>query len=121
MLILAHIFSGKQFGAHKLAPNLSPGKTWEGFAGGVLAVLVLALVTSLASDLFISDSLPVFLLISVLVGVQSVFGDLFESAVKRIEGVKDSGKILPGHGGAMDRVDALTAALPLFCLLTVLL
>ena len=103
-------FAGRAFGRHKLAPSVSPGKTWEGVCGGVLLALVVC-----APGAFLLT--PAWLywvpLIVFLVGV-SVFGDLFESVLKRTTGVKDSGSLLPGHGGLLDRIDSLLAVLPVF-------
>lgn len=106
-------FFGRAFGKHKLAKNVSPGKSWEGFFGGVLCCLVLALaVTSYAGF----DSWLPILVIVVFTGLASVLGDLLESMVKRQRGIKDSGTLLPGHGGIMDRLDSITAAAPVFVL-----
>jgi phosphatidate cytidylyltransferase len=108
-------FAGKYFGKHKLAPIISPGKTWEGFVGGLVlqAVLVASLVWLLSDKMsLLSLSLLVF-----PVGLYSVLGDLFESMIKRHSGVKDSGYLLPGHGGVLDRIDGIMAALPMFGLI----
>jgi len=108
-------FSGRAFGKNKLSPNVSPGKTWEGVYGGLVTALLLlwgALVYFELSTMSIA-----VLLIALVTGVVSVFGDLFESMLKRNAGIKDSGKILPGHGGVMDRIDGLAAAIPVFALL----
>lgn len=104
----AAYFAGKKFGKHKLAPSISPGKTWEGVAGGLIAVTIYALALSW------SFALPLIptLIILWIVGILSVLGDLFESMIKRQANVKDSGSILPGHGGILDRVDGLTSSLP---------
>lgn len=118
-------FAGKAFGKHKLAPSISPGKSWEGAIGGWLAVLLLAYLSSHLS--FCADSFAVHLmarkgillsavLLTVLVAV-SVTGDLFESALKRRVGMKDSSQLLPGHGGVLDRIDALIPVLPIAALL----
>lgn len=108
-------FAGKTFGKHKLAPKVSPGKTWEGVAGAV--VLVLVYTWAMSHLLNVTDQqLWVLLLISFLLVPFSVVGDLFESLMKRQSGIKDSGTLLPGHGGVMDRVDALIVILPLFML-----
>ncbi|MGV6808161.1 MAG: phosphatidate cytidylyltransferase [bacterium] len=109
-------FTGKAFGRHKLAPNVSPGKTWEGVAGGltVNALVAGALVVWLQIEL--SAALWVFALVLVTAAV-SVVGDLLESMLKRNVGLKDSGNILPGHGGVLDRIDGFTAALPTFVLI----
>lgn len=105
-------FAGRRFGRHKLAPAVSPGKTWEGFAGGFLANCLLALGLSQALDM----SFLIMLAIVVPTSLISVLGDLLESMVKRHAGVKDSGHILPGHGGILDRVDGITAGAPVFAM-----
>lgn len=114
-------FAGKAFGKHKLAPSISPGKTWEGAIGGGLAVMIvaaLAVIThAFAPTLFsaLLDHLGTaraFATLTLLV-VFSVVGDLFESMLKRQAGVKDSSNLLPGHGGVLDRIDALLPVLPL--------
>lgn len=105
-------FAGRRFGKHKLAPAVSPGKTWEGFAGGLLANLVLA--TGLALALHLNWLLVICVIVPT--SLISVLGDLLESMVKRHAGVKDSGTILPGHGGILDRVDGITAGAPVFAL-----
>jgi phosphatidate cytidylyltransferase len=100
---------GSRFGRHKLAPSVSPAKSWEGFAGGVFTVLVLAgLVTARVPGF----DLPTALVFGFAIAVASTVGDLAESLVKRDLGVKDLGNIIPGHGGIMDRVDAIVFALP---------
>ncbi len=106
-------FSGKAFGKHKLSPELSPGKTVEGAIGGLLGVLIWS---GLAIGYF---NVPTnygfyFVLLSLLTAVLSIAGDLFISMMKRESGYKDSGTILPGHGGILDRVDSQLAALPVF-------
>jgi phosphatidate cytidylyltransferase len=108
-------FVGKAVGANKLAPHLSPGKTLEGAKGGLAASLVFAFLGATYFG-FTGASWFYFLLLSLLVAALSVAGDLFESLVKREAGQKDSGSILPGHGGVLDRVDGLLAALPVFVL-----
>lgn len=109
--------SGRAWGRHKLAPDISPGKTWEGAAGAAVAVAVYYLVLrSAVPEWGWWDGL-VGPLLFVGVAVMSVVGDLFESAVKRQAGVKDSGTLLPGHGGILDRIDSITATLPLAALL----
>lgn len=108
-------FAGKTFGKNKLAPQLSPGKTREGALGGLLGVAIWSILGALFFDLPASDWLY-FIFLSVAVALLSVAGDLFESLIKREAGMKDSGNILPGHGGILDRVDGLIAALPLFTL-----
>ncbi|MHB1300149.1 MAG: phosphatidate cytidylyltransferase [Burkholderiales bacterium] len=113
----AAYFTGRRFGEHKLAPLISPGKTWEGVAGAAAAVGIYAwfLVFSGNTDALAIDPPWLILSIWVLMGF-SIIGDLFESSVKRNAGLKDSGNILPGHGGILDRIDSLTAALPLAAL-----
>ena len=116
MADIAAYFSGRKFGKHKLAPTISPGKTWEGVIGAVLGVSLYIVLVASASALFPTHKLTSLLLISWMGVALAVLGDLFESAIKRQAGVKDSGAILPGHGGLLDRIDALTAALPLAAL-----
>lgn len=105
-------FSGRKWGKNKLAPAISPGKTWEGAVGGGVGVLMYgaflagALPTALASPLV---WIPMLLLLTAL----SICGDLFESLLKRQAGIKDSSGLLPGHGGVLDRIDSLTSTLPL--------
>ncbi|MDD2833511.1 MAG: phosphatidate cytidylyltransferase [Methylotenera sp.] len=109
----AAYFSGKRFGRHKLAPEISPGKTWEGVFGALLAVTVYALL--LCVIFAISFWLvPLLWLVVVL----SVMGDLVESLLKRQAGLKDSGHLLPGHGGILDRIDGFIPTLPLILLCT---
>jgi phosphatidate cytidylyltransferase len=115
-------FGGRQFGRHKLAPTISPGKTREGALIGLAGVLVWMLASSQWSDSFAAQVLAhwgwVGLTVSALVlGSVSVLGDLFESLLKRCAGVKDSGRLLPGHGGVYDRVDAVVAVVPVAYLL----
>ncbi len=105
-------FAGRRFGKHKLASAVSPGKTWEGFAGGFLANCLLAVLLSQLLNM----SLLLMLVLIVPTSLVSVLGDLLESMVKRHAGAKDSGSILPGHGGILDRVDGITAAAPVFAL-----
>ena len=110
----AAYFTGRKFGKTKLAPRISPGKTWEGVIGALLGAAVyvpLAIWLSGMRNAF--EALPILTFAAwVLVGF-AVLGDLFESAIKRQAGVKDSGALLPGHGGLLDRIDALTSTLPL--------
>jgi phosphatidate cytidylyltransferase len=103
-------FVGRSFGRHKLAPRVSPGKTWEGAAGG------LALVALVAWGCAAYAQIPAapFVAVGLAVGVFSIIGDLTESMFKRASGLKDSGVLLPGHGGLLDRVDSVTAAAPLY-------
>lgn len=108
-------FVGKSVGVKKLAPHLSPGKTIEGVKGGLAAALLFALLGASFFG-FRGTAWVYFLLLSLLVAALSVAGDLFESMIKREAGYKDSGTLLPGHGGVLDRVDGLLAALPVFVL-----
>jgi phosphatidate cytidylyltransferase len=108
-------FSGKKFGNKKLAPNVSPGKTREGLYGGLLACLLVAVLFSFFASLSLTQSL-LLIAVSMVTGLISVLGDLFESMLKRYRGIKDSSQLLPGHGGILDRIDSLTAASPVFVL-----
>jgi phosphatidate cytidylyltransferase len=105
-------FAGKKFGRVKLAPAISPKKTWEGVIGGLLVVGILAVAVAVSREL----SIAVFLPFCLAVGAISVVGDLTVSMFKRTAGVKDSGKLCPGHGGVLDRVDSVAAAAPMFAL-----
>ncbi len=111
--------AGNLFGRHKLAPVVSPGKTWEGFFGGLFCQLLLIILLTVFMPMPVS--LTALALLVIPVSLYSVLGDLFESMLKRHQGVKDSSQILPGHGGVLDRIDGLMAALPLFILLYLLL
>jgi len=106
-------FVGRKFGARKLLPAVSPNKTIEGLLGGVGAASLLAIFVTLARDVTFRESLAI-VVSSILAVLASVLGDLTESLFKREAGMKDSGSLLPGHGGVMDRIDSLTAALPVF-------
>jgi phosphatidate cytidylyltransferase len=107
-------FVGRSWGRRKLAPSISPGKSWEGAAGGLAGAAAYAIICGY----FIPVSAwAAFIAAAVLVAMASIVGDLFESAVKRQAGVKDSGTLLPGHGGILDRIDSATATLPLAALL----
>lgn len=104
---------GRKLGKHKLAPHVSPNKTWEGSVGGTLsAVVIVGLYLYFVQDAFVY-SLPTMLLLTLVFSIGGQLGDLIESAFKRHYGVKDSGKILPGHGGILDRFDSLLFVLPL--------
>lgn len=117
----AAYFTGRKFGKHKLAPSISPGKTWEGVAGAMLGVtLYVLLVWELNPSVSVYSVLPSLLLASWWWVGLAVIGDLFESAIKRQAGLKDSGALLPGHGGLLDRIDALTSTLPLAAMVLLL-
>jgi phosphatidate cytidylyltransferase len=105
------LFAGRLVGRHKLAPAISPGKTWEGFAAGTLAAVAVSFF-ALYEDRDSFLNIPQALLLGVVVAVAAAAGDLFESAIKRDVGVKDSGRLLAGHGGVLDRVDAHLFAAP---------
>jgi len=108
-------FSGRRWGKHKLVPAVSPGKTREGLYGGLVGALLVGLAAAIWLQL--DNGYPLlFVLLCVVVTLFAVLGDLFESVVKRQQGVKDSGTLLPGHGGVLDRIDSLTAAGPAFAL-----
>ncbi len=109
----AAYFAGRRWGRRRLAPRVSPGKTWVGVGGALVAAPLVALPLGLAKG-YSTPVLMVFSALCVVTVAASVVGDLFESQLKRHAGVKDSGTILPGHGGVLDRVDSLTAAAPLF-------
>lgn len=106
-------FSGRRFGRHKLAPRISPGKTWEGLIGGFVLNLVWTIVVYRISAGW-GLTLAPFIAISLCSALLSIAGDLSVSVLKREAGVKDSGKLLPGHGGALDRIDSVIAAAPVF-------
>lgn len=108
-------FAGRRFGGAKLAPSISPGKTWAGFWGGLFGVVVLAMAMAPVLGVALAQ-LPVFVAVSLIAGLASVLGDLFESVIKRQAGAKDSGALLPGHGGMLDRIDSILAALPVFAI-----
>ncbi|RPJ48817.1 MAG: phosphatidate cytidylyltransferase [Betaproteobacteria bacterium] len=114
---IAAYFAGHVWGRHKLAPSISPGKTWEGVAGAVVAVAVYhALVWYFGfRSVMPGAAIAATALVAVLLPL-SILGDLFESWIKRQAGVKDSSRLLPGHGGVLDRIDGLTATLPLAAL-----
>jgi phosphatidate cytidylyltransferase len=108
-------FTGRRFGKRKLAPEVSPGKTWEGFWGGMLTSSLICGAILVGMGRFNGG----WIFIMVLLVTVSVVGDLFESVLKRERGVKDSGVILPGHGGALDRIDSAVAVLPYFALILI--
>ncbi len=105
-------FAGRRFGRRKLAPTVSPGKSWEGVFGGLLLVALVAVVGAQLTGIDLSLLLP----LSLLVAAVSVVGDLTVSMFKRNADIKDSGRLFPGHGGVMDRIDSICAATPLFAL-----
>ena len=109
-------FSGRAFGKRKLAPKVSPGKSWEGVVGGLITALVLAFVfIHFSGDALVGErNISGFVILSVATVAISVLGDLTESMFKRESGVKDSSQLIPGHGGVLDRIDSLTAAVPFF-------
>lgn len=109
-------FAGRFWGKHKLMPRVSPGKTWEGFLGGLVLSMLVAAIMSAFMPIASFSEWFVMLLGVILVNIYSVTGDLFESMIKRYCQVKDSGKMLPGHGGILDRIDSLCATAPLFLL-----
>jgi phosphatidate cytidylyltransferase len=111
---IAAYFTGRALGRHKLAPAISPGKTWEGAAGAVVAVQLYGL--AIKPWLFPPDQTPApmtWAAVLLVLTAVSIVGDLFESMMKRQAGMKDSSQLLPGHGGILDRIDSLTATLPL--------
>lgn len=107
-------FSGRAWGRHKLAPAVSPGKSVEGVIGGLVGVVIVATIAGIFLWQHEGKTLLFWIVLSLLTGVISVVGDLTESIFKRRAGVKDSGRLLPGHGGMFDRIDALTSAIPVF-------
>jgi phosphatidate cytidylyltransferase len=110
-------FTGRRFGRHKLAVRVSPAKTWEGFWGGVVACALLAVALwYLLPDDSGHVGLVSVIVVVVITGLASVIGDLTVSMVKRESGVKNSGSLLPGHGGVLDRLDSLCGAAPAFAL-----
>lgn len=128
---IAALYIGKRFGRHKLAPQLSPNKTWAGAIASVVASVVFGLGLVLGGDwlslhgsnftqLHTSEPWWQFLLLAILLNVAAQFGDLLESALKRGANVKDSGTLLPGHGGVLDRIDALLVAAPVLWFVVVI-
>ncbi len=120
MADIAAYFSGRTFGKHKLAPSISPGKTWEGAIGAAVGVVIygLAVRQGFAIELM---SMPLWAAALLVVTAVSIIGDLFESLLKRKAGIKDSSNILPGHGGVLDRIDSLTSTLPVVALFLLLI
>lgn len=115
----AAYIAGKSLGKHKLVPAISPGKTREGLYGAFAAVITLSVLMSWYMDFSLIKSI-MLIIVTIVVTLFSVVGDLFESMIKRYHGVKDSGQLLPGHGGMLDRIDSILAALPVFTLLLLL-
>lgn len=113
----AYMF-GKLFGKHKLVPKVSPGKTWEGLMGGLLTSALISWLFGYYAPMDVN--FEKLCICSVIAVIASVFGDLTESMFKREAGVKDSGSLIPGHGGVLDRIDSLTAAVPVFACLMLL-
>ena len=121
---IAAYFAGRRFGKRKLAPAVSPGKTWEGVYGALAGVALYGIALAIFANAHPSPLSPIFaagngipaIVVMLLLAAVSVVGDLFESWMKRGAGLKDSSNLLPGHGGVLDRIDALTAALPLAAL-----
>lgn len=114
--------AGKRWGKNKLAPRVSPGKTWEGVAGAMIAVAVyyaMLKLTVMPAHVLTAGVTGVVIFLGI--AVLGIEGDLFESWIKRTAGVKDSGRILPGHGGMLDRVDALTSSMPVAALAAILI
>ena len=109
----AAYFAGKNFGKHKLAPSISPGKTWEGVAGALIGVTLFGAILYISFGIHILAIFPGLWLITIL----GVMGDLFESMMKRQMNLKDSGNILPGHGGILDRIDGIIPSLPIAILM----
>ena len=107
-------FVGRKLGKRKLAPHVSPNKSIEGLLGGVfVSAVIIIVVEAVYLDLTIAQHI-LFLILSIITVFSSVLGDLLESMIKRRAGIKDSGRILPGHGGVLDRIDSLIAAAPVF-------
>lgn len=106
-------FSGRHFGGAKMSPSISPNKTWAGFWGGLVGVVLLSLPAAPLLGLAWSQ-LPMLIAVTLLAALASVVGDLFESLIKRHAGAKDSSQLIPGHGGVLDRIDSVVAAVPVF-------
>ncbi|GCD80480.1 phosphatidate cytidylyltransferase [Schleiferia thermophila] len=104
---------GKLIGRHPVAPSISPGKTWEGLSGGLLGVLGLSYLM-FYKEIFPFENVSSVIMLGIAMGLAAFFGDLFESGLKRKAGVKDSGKLIPGHGGILDRIDSFLFASPAF-------
>lgn len=113
-------FIGKKWGKNKMAPSVSPGKSWQGLLGGMTASLLITLLTIYWLGFPVTQWMGI-VIVALITVIFSVMGDLFESMMKRKVGLKDSGTLLPGHGGILDRIDSLTAAAPIFVLGALLL
>ncbi|PCJ30252.1 MAG: phosphatidate cytidylyltransferase [Moraxellaceae bacterium] len=107
-------FAGRRWGKRKMAPKVSPGKSMAGLYGGLATTAAFVLVVAYNTDIAATTGLFVFFVVSMLTVFASVLGDLVESMLKRHRGIKDSGTILPGHGGILDRIDSVTAAVPVY-------
>lgn len=112
---VAAYFSGRTFGKHKLAPSISPGKTWEGAIGASIAVVAYGFLLAPHFPGALTQNWLLLLLTLIVLTAVSIVGDLFESLLKRQAGLKDSSNVLPGHGGVLDRIDSLTSTLPVVC------
>lgn len=108
-------FSGRKWGRHKLAPYVSPGKTWEGVAGALVASTLYGFAGGWQFG-YQGHRLGVFVVLCIVTVAFSILGDLWESLLKRDQGIKDSGTLLPGHGGVLDRIDSLTSGAPIYLL-----
>lgn len=117
---IAAYFSGRKFGKHKLAPSISPGKTWEGAAGAVIGVIIYGVLVRSGFS-FELIAMPMWIVLLVLITAISIIGDLYESMLKRQAGIKDSSNVLPGHGGVLDRIDSLTSTMPVIAFLWLIL
>ena len=106
----AAFFTGRALGRHHLAPQISPSKTWEGAIGGILGAIIISLLFTLPPALSLPLSYGQAILLGLLVSIFGQLGDLVESLLKRNMGVKDSGRLVPGHGGALDRIDSIVFA-----------
>ena len=106
-------FAGRSLGKNKLIPNVSPGKTWEGVAGAFVATIIVAIISLNILNISSEHSI-IFVIVTLVTVLYSIVGDLSESMFKRMAKIKDSGHILPGHGGILDRIDSLMSGLPVF-------
>ncbi len=124
ILILVHdsaaYFAGNIWGKHKLAPKISPNKTWEGFIGGIVGIYCALMAYRLSGGYFSFKGAYWLLVLAFIISIVATLGDLLESWFKRRAGVKDSGSLLPGHGGLLDKVDSIIIAVP-FCIILMLI